>query len=65
MPAEGRAHEECTLPTCAAGSRADLVAPVHLELDATDISRLACHASYGITLDMYAGTLDRARQANR
>jgi|HubBroStandDraft_3_1064219.scaffolds.fasta_scaffold481335_2 hypothetical protein len=65
MPEEGRAHEECTLPTCAAGSRADLVAPVHLELDATDVSRMAGHANYRITLDMYAGILDRARQANR
>ena len=61
----GRAHEECTPPTCAAGSRADLVAPVHLELDATDVSRMAGHANYRITLDMYAGILDRARQANR
>ena len=56
---------ECTLPTCAAGSRADLVAPVHLELDAADVSRMAGHAHYRITLDMYAGILDRARQANR
>jgi hypothetical protein len=37
----------------------------HLELDATDVSRVAGHASYRITLDMYAGILDRARQANR
>jgi integrase len=36
-------------------------------LDATDVSRMAGHASYRITLDMYVGTtagiLDRARKA--
>jgi hypothetical protein len=29
------------------------------------VSRMAGHANYRITLDMYAGILDRARQANR
>jgi len=37
------------------------------KLDATDVSRLAGHASYRITLDMYVGTtagvLERARKA--
>jgi integrase len=37
------------------------------KLDVTDVSRMAGHASYRITLDMYvgstAGVLDRARQA--
>ena len=37
------------------------------KLDATDVSRLAGHANYRITLDMYVGTtagvLDRARKA--
>ena len=37
------------------------------KLDATDVSRMAGHANYRITLDMYVGTtagvLDRARQA--
>ena len=37
------------------------------KLDATDVSRMAGHANYGITLDMYVGTtagvLDRARKA--
>jgi integrase len=37
------------------------------KLDATDVSRLAGHANYRITLDMYvgstAGVLDRARAA--
>ena len=37
------------------------------KLDATDVSRMAGHANYRITLDMYvgstAGVLDRARQA--
>jgi integrase len=37
------------------------------KLDATDVSRLAGHANYRITLDMYVGTtagvLDRARAA--
>ena len=37
------------------------------KLDATDVSRMAGHASYRITLDMYVGTtagvLDRARTA--
>jgi integrase len=39
------------------------------KLDATDVSRMAGHASYRITLDMYVGTtkgvLDRARQATQ
>jgi hypothetical protein len=39
------------------------------KLDATDVSRMAGHANYRITLDMYVGTtkgvLDRARQATR
>ena len=39
------------------------------DLDATDVSRMAGHANYRITLDMYVGTtagvLDRARQATR
>ena len=39
------------------------------ELDATDVSRMAGHANYRITLDMYVGTtkgvLDRARQATQ
>jgi integrase len=37
------------------------------KLDATDVSRMAGHANYRITLDMYVGTtagiLDRARNA--
>ena len=37
------------------------------KLDATDVSRMAGHANYRITLDMYVGTtagvLDRARTA--
>jgi hypothetical protein len=37
------------------------------KLDPTDVSRMAGHANYRITLDMYvgstAGVLDRARQA--
>jgi integrase len=37
------------------------------KLDATDVSRMAGHANYRITLDMYVGTtagvLDRARAA--
>jgi hypothetical protein len=37
------------------------------ELDATDVSRMAGHANYRITLDVYVGTtagvLDRARAA--
>ena len=37
------------------------------KLDATDVSRMAGHANYRITLDMYvgaaAGVLDRARTA--
>jgi integrase len=37
------------------------------KLDVTDVSRVAGHATYRITLDMYvgstAGVLDRARQA--
>jgi integrase len=39
------------------------------KLDATDVSRMAGHANYRITLDMYVGTtagiLDRARTATR
>jgi integrase len=39
------------------------------KLDATDVSRMAGHANYCITLDMYVGTtagvLDRARKATR
>jgi hypothetical protein len=39
------------------------------KLDATDVSRMAGHANYRITLDMYVGTtagvLDRARQATQ
>ena len=39
------------------------------KLDATDISRIASHANYRITLDMYistaAGVLDRARHATQ
>jgi integrase len=39
------------------------------KMDAADVSRLAGHANIRITLDMYvgatAGTLDRARAANR
>jgi hypothetical protein len=39
------------------------------KLDAADVSRMACHANYRITLDMYVGTtagiLDRARQATQ
>jgi integrase len=39
------------------------------KLDATDVSRMAGHANYRVTLDMYVGTtagiLDRARQATR
>jgi integrase len=39
------------------------------KLDATDVSRMAGHASYRITLDMYVGTtagvLDRARTATQ
>ena len=39
------------------------------DLDATDVSRMAGHANYRITLDMYvgatAGVLDRARQATQ
>jgi integrase len=39
------------------------------KLDANDVSRMAGHANYRITLDMYVGTtagvLDRARQATR
>ena len=38
-------------------------------IDATDVSRLAGHANYRITLDLYvgatAGTLDRARTATQ
>ena len=38
-------------------------------LDATDVSRMAGHANYRVTLDMYvgatAGVLDRARQATQ
>jgi hypothetical protein len=38
-----------------------------LGVDATDVSRMAGHANYRITLDMYAGStggiLDRARKA--
>ena len=38
-------------------------------LDATDVSRMAGHANYRITLDMYVGTtagvLDRARSATQ
>ena len=37
------------------------------KLDATDVSRMAGHANYRITLDMYVGStvgvLDRARAA--
>jgi hypothetical protein len=33
--------------------------------DATDISRMASQPNYRITLDMYVGILDRARQATR
>jgi hypothetical protein len=37
------------------------------KLDATDVSRMAGHSNYRITLDMYvgftAGILDRARTA--
>ena len=37
------------------------------KLDATDVSRMAGHANYRITLDLYVGTtagvLDRAREA--
>ena len=37
------------------------------DLDAADVSRMAGHANYRITLDMYVGTtdgvLDRARAA--
>jgi integrase len=39
------------------------------KLDATDVSRMAGHANYRITLDMYVGTtagvLDRARTATQ
>ena len=35
------------------------------KLDATDVARMSGHANYRITLDMYTGILDRARQANR
>ena len=39
------------------------------KLDATDVSRMAGHANYRITLDMYVGTtkgvLDRARHATQ
>ena len=39
------------------------------KLDATDVSRMASHANYRITLDMYVGTtagvLDRARTATQ
>ena len=39
------------------------------DLDATDVSRMAGHPSYRITLDTYVGTtagvLDRARTATR
>ena len=39
------------------------------KLDATDVSRMAGHANYRITLDMYVGitvgVLDRARQATQ
>jgi hypothetical protein len=39
------------------------------KLDATDVSRMAGHASYRITLDMYVGTtvgvLDHARNATQ
>ena len=35
------------------------------KLAATDVARMSGHANYRITLDMYAGILDRARQANR
>jgi hypothetical protein len=35
------------------------------KLDATYVARMSGHANYRITLDMYAGILDRARQANR
>ena len=42
---------------------------VHLELDATDASRMVGHANYRITLDMYDGTtasaLDRGRKATQ
>jgi hypothetical protein len=51
-------HEQCTLLACAPGSRADLVAPVRLELHATDVPRRAGHAGYRIILD-------RARQASQ
>jgi hypothetical protein len=49
MPDERPVRRECTLPACAAGSRADLVAPVRLKLDATDLARVAGGASYRIT----------------
>jgi hypothetical protein len=35
------------------------------KLSATEVARMAGHANYRITLDMYAGILDRARQATR
>ncbi len=35
------------------------------KLDATDVSRMAGHANYRITLDCPLGILDRARQATR
>ena len=39
------------------------------KLEATDVSRMAGHSSYRITLDMYVGTtagvLDRARTATQ
>jgi hypothetical protein len=39
------------------------------KLEATDVSRMAGHSSYRITLDMYTGTtagvLDRARTATQ
>jgi len=39
------------------------------DIDATDVSRLAGHANYRTTLDLYvgatAGTLDRARTATQ
>jgi len=39
------------------------------DIEATDVSRLAGHANYRITLDLYvgatAGTLDRARAATQ
>jgi hypothetical protein len=39
------------------------------KLDATDVSRMAGHANYRITLDMHVGTtagvLDRARTATQ